>query len=182
MRAVKVFLPWPLVVLLAATAVAPRGEPPAPLLAPLAHSAALTLEGASVPGALILRVRPSATGNPLSVSDFAASIDGQEMPATPQADGAWRVPLPSHPAASEGRLDVAVTHDGIRELLTARVALARPDCLGARRLGRSQSAALVGAQHRHRADRGRGDLAPHLLKRALRARRASGRATARSPP
>jgi hypothetical protein len=126
MRAVKVFLPWPLVVLLAAPAVAPRGEPPAPTLAPLAHSAALTLEGASVPGALILRVRPSATGDSLRVSDFAASIDGQEMPATPRADGAWRVPLPSHPAASEGRLDVAVTHDGLRELLTARVALAAP--------------------------------------------------------
>jgi hypothetical protein len=126
MRAVRVFLPWPLLVLLAATAAAVRAEPPAPLLAPLAHSAALTLEGASVPGALILRVRPSATGNPLPVSDFSASIDGQEMPATPRADGAWRVPLPSHPASSEGRLDVTVTHDGIRELLTARVALAAP--------------------------------------------------------
>lgn len=126
MRAVKVLLPWPLLVLLAATAVAARGESPAPMLAPLAHSAALTLEGASVPGALILRVRPSATGNPLTVSDFAASIDGQDIPATPRSDGAWRVPLPSHPAASEGRLDVAVTHDGIRELLTARVALAAP--------------------------------------------------------
>jgi hypothetical protein len=127
MRAVKVFLPWPLVVLLAATTVAPRGEPSAPLLAPLAHSAALTLEGASVPGALILRVRPRTTGNPLAVSDFGASIDGQEMPATALADGTWRVPLPGHPAASEGRLDVAVTHDGIRELLTARVALAAPN-------------------------------------------------------
>ncbi len=126
MRAVRVFLPWPLVVLLAATAVAPRGEPPTPLLAPLAHSAALTLEGASVPGALILRVRAGSAGSPVSVSDLAASIDGQELPATPQADGAWRVPLPSHPAAKEGRLDVAVTHDGIRELLTARVALAAP--------------------------------------------------------
>jgi hypothetical protein len=126
MRAVKVFLPWPLALLLAASAVVSGGEPPVPVLAPLAHSAALTLEGASVPGALILRVRPGAPGHPLTVSDFAASIDGQQMPATPQADGAWRVSLPSHPAAPEGRLDVAVTHDGIRELLTARVALAAP--------------------------------------------------------
>ena len=126
MHAVKLFLPWPLIVLLAATAVAPRGEPPAPLLAPLAHSAALTLEGASVPGAMILRVRPNSTATPLTVSDFAASIDGQEMPATPRSDGAWRVALPGHPASSEGRLDVAVTHDGIRELLTARVALTAP--------------------------------------------------------
>jgi hypothetical protein len=110
-------------VLLAATAAAVRR--PA-ILAPLAHSTALTLEGASVPGALILRVRPSATGTPLNVSDLAASIDGKEMSATPQADGAWRVALPGHPAASEGRLDVAVTHDGIRELLTAKVALSKP--------------------------------------------------------
>jgi hypothetical protein len=126
MRAVKILTPWPLMALLAATAVAPRGEAPEPLLAPLAHSAALTLEGASVPGALILHVRPSATGSPVSVSDFAVSIDGQEMPATPRADGTWRVALPSRPAASEGKLDVAVTHDGIRELLTARIALPAP--------------------------------------------------------
>jgi hypothetical protein len=126
MRAVKILVPWPLVVLLAATAVAPRGVAPEPILAPLAHSTALTLEGASVPGALILRVRASAAGTPLNVSDLAASIDGKEMPATLQADGAWRVALPGHPGASEARLDVAVTHDGIRELLTAKVALSAP--------------------------------------------------------
>jgi hypothetical protein len=127
MRAVKILVPWPLVLLLAATAVAPRGAASEPVLAPLAHSTALTLEGASVPGALILRVRPSAAGTPVSVSDLAVSIDGKEMPAAPQADGAWRIALPGHPAASEGRLDVAVTHDGIRELLTAKVALSAPN-------------------------------------------------------
>ncbi|HUL19106.1 MAG TPA: hypothetical protein VLV29_07540, partial [Steroidobacteraceae bacterium] len=126
MRAVRSFLPWPLFALLAATTATARAVPPATNLVPLAHSAALTLEGASVPGALILRVRSGGAASPVTVTDLAASIDGQEVPATAATDGTWRVALPSHPAANEGRLDVAVTHDGIRELLTARVALVAP--------------------------------------------------------
>jgi hypothetical protein len=124
MRSVKLLSPWPLLVLLAATAVAPRTEPVQPILAPLTHSALVTLEGASLPGELILRIRPNAAGAPISVSDLTVAIDGKPVPASARADGAWRVALPSRAAATEGQLDVTVTHDGIRELLSAKIPLA----------------------------------------------------------
>jgi hypothetical protein len=43
MRAVKIFAAWPLVSVLALTAVAPHIGPVDPIPAPLAHSALLTL-------------------------------------------------------------------------------------------------------------------------------------------
>lgn len=124
MRAVQLLCPWPLLVLLATTAVAARAEPPAPVPAPLAHSALITLEGASVPGVLVLRVRSTSGSTPLTVSDFSVTIDGKAVPATAGAEGTWRVTPPHGAAGAEGRLEVAVTHDGIRELLSAKIPLA----------------------------------------------------------
>ncbi len=124
MRAVKIHSPWALIVLLAATAVAPRSGPTEPLPVPLAHSALITLEGATLPdGALLLRVRANPGAAPVSVSDFAVAIDGKDAPVTARADGGWRVSVPSHPGGAEGTLDVTVMHDGIRELLRAKIAL-----------------------------------------------------------
>jgi hypothetical protein len=123
MRAVRILCPWPLVALLAATVVAPRSEPIEPILRPLTHSTLLTLEGATLPGALLLRVRANAAATAVTVSDFSVALDGKDVPVTPRADGSWRVPLPSHPGAAEAMLDVTVTHDGIRELLKTKIAL-----------------------------------------------------------
>ena len=116
----KIFSAWPVALLLAATAVAPHDGPVEPLLAPLAHSAQLTLEGASVPGALLLRVRPLAGGTPLEPAELSVAVEGKELPASPRADGALRVALPAA-AAGSVQVDVTVTHDGIRELLSARL-------------------------------------------------------------
>jgi hypothetical protein len=125
MRGVKMLASWALVALLPAllgvVTVVPPAEPAEPFPAPLAHSALLTLEGASTPGALILRVRSNAAATPVTVSDFAVTIDGKDAPATARADGAWRVALPANLATSEVRVGVTVTHDGIRELLTAQL-------------------------------------------------------------
>lgn len=125
MRGVKVLtlalLGMLLPVLLGAVTVVPPAEPAEPLPAPLAHSALLTLEGASIPGALILRVRSNTPATPVAVSDFAVTLDGKDAPVTPRADGAWRVTLPATLTANELRLDATVTHDGIREVLSAKV-------------------------------------------------------------
>jgi hypothetical protein len=108
---------------LAATAVAARTEPVTPLPTPLAHSALVTLEGATLPDALILRVRANAETAPTAVSEFSVALDGRQLPATPRADGSWRVALPPRSGAAAGKLDVTVTHDGVRELLSARIEL-----------------------------------------------------------
>jgi hypothetical protein len=125
MRGVKIQTPWPLIAALAVTAVAARSEPVEPLLMPLAHSALLTLEGASLPdGALLLRVRANPGAAAVTVSEISVAIDGKDVPVTARADGSWRVSVPTHPGAADSTLDVTVTHDGIRELLRAKIAAA----------------------------------------------------------
>jgi hypothetical protein len=121
MRRVKLLRDWLLLLSLACAAAAPvRAAPPPtapPALQPLAHSSLLTLEGANTPAGLLLRVRPNSGTTPLTVSEFSVVLDGKSIPAAARTDGTWLVSLPA-PAAT-GQLDVTVTHDGIRELLSA---------------------------------------------------------------
>jgi hypothetical protein len=96
-------------------------------LRPVAHSAQLTLEAATAPGGVVLRVRrvaaqaTPATPAVLDVTDLGVSIDGESVPAMRRADGSWFVPLTSPRAAAERKLDVMIAHDGIRELLSGNV-------------------------------------------------------------
>jgi hypothetical protein len=122
MRGVRIFSAWPLAALLAFAAPGLQMGPPDPIPAPLAHSALLTLEGAVAPGALLLRVRSNTAGTALNVSDLQVQLDGKELPVTSRADGSWRAPLPPG-TAGDGKLEVTLTHDGIREVLGAHVDL-----------------------------------------------------------
>jgi hypothetical protein len=123
MRGVRIFSAWQLAALLAFAAPGLQMGPPDPIPAPLAHSALLTLEGAVAPGALLLRVRSNTAGTSISVSDLQVQLDGKELPVTARADGSWRAPLPPG-TAGDGKLEVTLTHDGIREVLGAHVDLA----------------------------------------------------------
>jgi hypothetical protein len=122
MRAVRIFSAWQIAALLAFTAPALHLGPPDPIPAPLTHSALLTLEGATAPGVLVLRVRSNSAGTALNVTDFQVVLDGTPLPVTARADGAWRVALPPG-TAGDGKLEVTVTHDGIREVLAAHIGL-----------------------------------------------------------
>ena len=74
------------------------------------------------PAGLTLRLRATVPGAALSVTDVSVSLDGVSAPARRQADGSWFVPLSAAPAARDGKLDVFVLHDGIREVLSGRIA------------------------------------------------------------
>jgi hypothetical protein len=107
-------------------------------LRPVAHSAQLTLEAATAPGGVVLRVRrvaaPATPATPaaLDVTDLGVSIDGKRAPAMRRVDGSWFVPLASPAAAAERKLEVMIAHDGIRELLSGSVPpLATPAPVGA---------------------------------------------------
>lgn len=121
----KVLRDWLLLLTLACAAAMPLRAQTAPAATqPLARSALLTLEGADTPAGLMLRVRPNNGTMPLTVSEFSVLLDGKSVPAAARPDGTWLVPLPA-PAAG-GQLDVTVTHDGIRELLSAKLPAAHP--------------------------------------------------------
>lgn len=94
---------------------------PAPPLAPLAHSALVTLEGAATPAGVILRVRPSTGAAPLAVTDLSVSLDGRSQVAVRRADGSWFVALAPAAWRPTTALEVIVAHDGVREILDGRI-------------------------------------------------------------
>jgi len=106
---------------LACAAQAWAAAPAAPTFVPVAHSALVTLEAANTPEGLQLRVRRTQAGAPLSLTQFAVSIDGTSAAATPRGDGSWLVTWPTAGAPRDGKLEAVITHDGIREVLSGAV-------------------------------------------------------------
>lgn len=102
----------------ALSCLATVGAADAPVAAatPIAQSSLLTLEGEMTKETLNVRLRRTAQTEPLSVTEFVASIDGKSHSPARNADGSWSVPLAGVPAGDH-RLSVIVGHDGIRELL-----------------------------------------------------------------
>jgi hypothetical protein len=101
----------------------PAAPPPAPL-APLAHSALLTLQAAPVNGGLTLRIERATGQTPLVVNDLAVRIDGKSAPATLRPDGSWLVAPPAGTQDAGKTIEVTVGHDGIHEILSGRLASA----------------------------------------------------------
>jgi len=93
---------------------------PEPPFNPIAHSALLTLEAADTAQGVKLRVERAADRRALAVGGLAVSIDGHSAPATALADGSWLVQS-SAPAPRGRHLEVVVSHDGIRELLSGEL-------------------------------------------------------------
>ncbi len=106
---------------LAAQAAAQVAAPP---LTTVAHSALVTLEVAVAPAGVTLHLKPTSGAAPLSVTGLAASIDGKSVPLTPLGVETWSAPWPDAAAVRERRLELTVSHDGIREVLSATLPLA----------------------------------------------------------
>ena len=101
---------------------AAHAQPAAPPLAPLAHSALLSLEAAPASGGLTLRVQRATGQTPLVVDDLSVRIDGKSEPATVRPDGSWFVARPAGTQDAGKPIDVTVGHDGIHEILNGRLA------------------------------------------------------------
>ncbi|HKD55011.1 MAG TPA: hypothetical protein VKB72_12425 [Steroidobacteraceae bacterium] len=107
---------WLLVGLLAC-AVQPGATQNA-AFAPVAHSALVTVEAASAANGLRLRLRRTEGTAPLAVTELRVSLGGQNAPVTQQPDGTWLAAWPKGGGTADERLEVVVTHDGIREELS----------------------------------------------------------------
>src|SRR5256714_7131530 len=116
--------------LLCAAPLRASDSAPGPLT-PVAHSALVTLEAGPAAAGLVLRLRHTADGTAVSVTDLTVSVDGKSQLAMRRADGSWFVPL-SNVALANDRLEVVVTHDGIREALAGRIIVPRAGATSAR--------------------------------------------------
>lgn len=87
----------------------------------VAHSALLTLTAAPSEHALTLEVTRVSNHQPITgAGTLTVSLDGLRVPVTAQPDGTWLLSTRDQGAGAHA-LNVLVSHDGIRELLTGTV-------------------------------------------------------------
>jgi hypothetical protein len=107
---------WLLIVLLACAVQSGAAQNAA--FVPVAHSALVTVEAAGTAEGVRLRLRHTEGGAPLAVSELQVSLEGQNSKVTQQPDGTWLALWPGSSATASAGLEVTVTHDGIREVLS----------------------------------------------------------------
>jgi len=95
----------------------------APLPIPVAHSALLNINASVVPDGLMLHVLHASNQVPIDGRDVTVTIDGKNQPLTVEPEvGNFLLPT-KELGEGERQLDITVAHDGIREILTGKVAL-----------------------------------------------------------
>lgn len=97
--------------------------PPAPAPIPVAHSALLTINASVVPEGLVLHILHASNHVPIDGRDVTLTVDGKNEPLTVEPEvGNFLLPTKDI-GEGERQLDITVAHDGIREILTGKVAL-----------------------------------------------------------
>jgi hypothetical protein len=117
---------------------APPAVPP-PI--PVAHSALLNINASVVPDGLMLHILHASNQVPIDGRDVTVTVDGKNQPLTvePQV-GDFLLPTKDL-GEGERQLDITVAHDGIREILTGKVAVPKAGGLrGSWDSGRKQMA------------------------------------------
>lgn len=106
---------WP------STGAAADAPPPAPI--PVAHSALLTIDATTTDNGVALHIKHANNQIPIDGQNVTVSVDGKEHPVTPLPEGTFLLSTKDLPGDGERQLDIVVAHDGIREILTGKVAL-----------------------------------------------------------
>jgi hypothetical protein len=107
----------------------PAAQPAGPVrLAPnaaaqIAHSALLSVDGTVTADALRLGIRRVSDKSPLSSDDVAVTVDGRNETVTREGDG-YEVPINDLRGDAAKDVEIIVGHDGIREIVSGKVALA----------------------------------------------------------
>lgn len=103
----------------------PAAAPPIPV----AHSALLNINASVVPDGLMLHILHASNQVPIDGRDVTVTVDGKNQPLTVEPEtGNFLLPTKDL-GEGERQLDITVAHDGIRELLTGKVALPKAGSL-----------------------------------------------------
>jgi hypothetical protein len=116
----------------ASHAAPPLGDQPV-VLAPkgtaqIAHSALLTVDGTATDDSLKLSIRRAGDKSLITSGDITVTVDGKNEPVTHENGAGYEVPINdlrgdgSHESARD--VEIIVPHDGIREILSGKVAVA----------------------------------------------------------
>jgi hypothetical protein len=99
-----------------------RAADPTPPVIPVAHSALLTIDATATADGLALHVKHAGNQIPIDGRDVTVAVDGKKQPVTAEPEGTFLLST-KELGDGERQLDITVAHDGIREILTGKVAL-----------------------------------------------------------
>ena len=103
------------------SASAADAPPAAPI--PVAHSAQLNINATVVPDGLVLHILHASNQIPIDGRDVTVTVDGKNQPLTVEPEvGSFLLPTKDI-GEGERQLDITVAHDGIREILSGKVAI-----------------------------------------------------------
>lgn len=141
-----------LLILLSDFAVALEPVPPAPtqppsnaqsvqpvILAPkstaqIARSALVVIDGTAADDSFQLKIRRAGDGHAIESSNVTVTVDGKNEPVTHESAGIYTIPvndLRGDGSRDPARdIDIIVTHDGIREILSGKVAVTEAPSAG----------------------------------------------------
>jgi hypothetical protein len=92
--------------------------------AQIAHSALLSVDGTATADALRLNIRRVSDKGLVSSDDVTVTVDGRNQSVTRENAGGYEVPINDLRGGEPARdIEVVVAHDGIREILSGKVAL-----------------------------------------------------------
>jgi len=112
-----------------AAQLSPAAQPGEPVrLAPnaaarIAHSALLSVDGTVTADALRLEIRRVSDKSVVSSDDVTVTVDGRNESVTHEGGG-YEVPINDLRGDPAKELEIIVGHDGIREIVTGKVAVA----------------------------------------------------------
>lgn len=92
--------------------------------AQLAHSALLAIEGTASANVLQLRIRRVSDQSAVSSDDVTATVDGKNEPVTRAEGGIYEMAVDELVGDVGRDVEIIVGHDGIREILSAKVSVA----------------------------------------------------------
>jgi hypothetical protein len=94
--------------------------------AQIAHSALLSIDGTATADTLRLGIRRVSDKSPVSSDDVTVTVDGKSEPVTHENGGTYEVPINDLRGNPARDVELIVAHDGIREILSGKVAVAEP--------------------------------------------------------
>jgi hypothetical protein len=97
---------------------------PTPAPIPVAHSTLLTIDATPSDQGLALHIKHAGNQIPIDGRDVTVSVDGKNVPVTAEPEGTFLLSSKDLDDSDGLRqFDITVAHDGIREILTGKVAL-----------------------------------------------------------
>jgi hypothetical protein len=92
--------------------------------AQIAHSALLSIEGTATGDSLRLSIRRVSDKSLVSSDDVTVTVDGRNESVTRKTGGGYEVPINDLRGDAAKDVEIIVAHDGIREILSGKVAVA----------------------------------------------------------